>query len=180
MATASSVAALLHPTVPPWPRRARRCGAKCAASPGPSSGASWPNNPLGGGPGPQNSSLSGSRLSERLGKVTSTGRWGRGSVEGVEEGGAAEGDSTSSDDAVAPSSPGAAPRGDWADWQRVFAADEETERVVAGLEVRAFGPLSCHLFRGPLAARGDTRGEAAHPPTPSARSRTTRLPPRLP
>ena len=46
-------------------------------------------------------------------------------MEGVEEGGAAEGDSTSSDDAVAPSTPGAAPRGDWADWQRVFAADED-------------------------------------------------------
>ena len=158
MATASCVAApgLLSHTVPPWPRRVRRCGAKCAASQGPSS-----HNPLGGGVGPLGNSLSGSRLEQRLEKVTSTGRWGRGAVDGVEEGSSAEGEATVGDDALAAAPPGGA--GPWAAWQRVFETDEETERVVAGLGVRAWpGSILASVSRASLGL-GASRRAAPQP-----------------
>jgi hypothetical protein len=161
MATASCVAAAhgLH-TVLPLPRRVRRCGAKCAASPGPSS-----HNPLGGGAGPGNSSLSGSRLEQRLEKVTSTGRWGRGAADGVEGDSSAEGVATSVlDDALDAAPPGGA--GPWAAWQRVFETDEETERVVAGLEVRV-RPRSYPAFY--------IEGLSMPPPLPPRHKTTPRL-----
>ena len=173
MATASCVAApgLLSHTVPPWPRRVRRCGAKCAASPGPSS-----HNPLGGGAGPLGNSLSGSRLEQRLDKVTSTGRWGRGAVDGVEGDSSADGKATAGDDALAAAPPGGA--GPWAAWQRVFETDEETERVVAGLEVRFWpGSILASVSRGlstlrRLPPRRATTPRLAHLATrPSCRRR---------